>query len=221
VVLLLNRKKIKEERAEILIFSIVLAVAGGLIQIISVDILTIYPAITYSLIFVFILFEALGDIRDTLTNTYTRKKILEIIENSIMTNNEFILVLFDLDNLKQINDEIGHVAGDKAIKQFTQDLKAIFGSNVQLGRIGGDEFLMMARDFSTSYLSSKLEKVSGYYTFNNHKYEYSYSYGVVHRKEDDNRDLDQLINYVDGEMYTMKAEHKNYKRRSTDESKLK
>ena len=53
-----------------------------------------------------------------------------------------IFLLVDMDRLKQVNDELGHKEGDKAIKEMATILKGYFRQKDIIGRIGGDEFVV-------------------------------------------------------------------------------
>lgn len=54
------------------------------------------------------------------------------------------LVLADLDHFKQVNDHFGHACGDAAIRQFAACLAARAGADAVVGRMGGEEFAIMA-----------------------------------------------------------------------------
>jgi diguanylate cyclase (GGDEF)-like protein len=56
------------------------------------------------------------------------------------------LMLLDLDRFKQVNDTMGHPAGDELLKQVAARLKRIVGDNCEIGRIGGDEFQLILPD---------------------------------------------------------------------------
>ncbi len=49
--------------------------------------------------------------------------------------------MFDVNGFKQINDGLGHLAGDQVLKQFATELKAAFRPTDFIGRWGGDEFI--------------------------------------------------------------------------------
>lgn len=81
---------------------------------------------------------------DTLTDLPNRRMFEESIQQAIADckaqNKKFALMLGDLDRFKQINDTLGHHAGDSLLKQLGLRLQnAMRGSDV-LGRLGGDEF---------------------------------------------------------------------------------
>ncbi len=56
------------------------------------------------------------------------------------------LMMLDLDRFKQVNDTLGHPAGDELLKQVAQRLQTIIGEKGEIGRLGGDEFQIMLAD---------------------------------------------------------------------------
>jgi len=82
---------------------------------------------------------------DPLTMIFNRKAAQVRIEN-IMEKTDALdiaaLIMFDLDNLKQINDTYGHKWGDTYIKRAVDELAKIGGASSVLGRRSGDEFVL-------------------------------------------------------------------------------
>ncbi len=56
------------------------------------------------------------------------------------------LMMIDLDRFKQVNDTLGHPAGDELLKQVAQRLKQIMPDRCEIGRLGGDEFQVILPD---------------------------------------------------------------------------
>ena len=86
---------------------------------------------------------------DSLTNTkskYAYVEMEESIDKEIANNSigEFGIVVFDLNGLKGINDELGHDAGDKYIVNAVKIIKEYFGEE-ELYRFGGDEFVLILK----------------------------------------------------------------------------
>lgn len=90
--------------------------------------------------------------KDGLTGLHNRsffdarlKDALELLNNGGET---FLVVLFDVDKFKSINDTFGHVAGDKVLKVVAQTLRESFRKNDFIARYGGDEFVVIIEGLS-------------------------------------------------------------------------
>jgi diguanylate cyclase (GGDEF)-like protein len=86
-------------------------------------------------------------ISDELTGLYNRRGFLQVgtrlLDMASRDRHPVHLVYFDLDNLKQVNDTLGHAAGDVLIRQTANLLRDLFpgyGVYDVIGRLGGDEF---------------------------------------------------------------------------------
>lgn len=71
--------------------------------------------------------------------------------------NNSALIFIDVDNFKQVNDQLGHMTGDEAIRQTAKRLQIIFSRYDLIARFGGDEFCVMLKDISMETLREKLE----------------------------------------------------------------
>ena len=92
-------------------------------------------------------FEQLSRI-DRLTgilNKGTFEEEVKIYLNSPLENNACTLIILDLDNFKQVNDTLGHLAGDELLESLSHNLLKIFRAEDCVGRIGGDEFCMLIK----------------------------------------------------------------------------
>jgi two-component system cell cycle response regulator len=84
---------------------------------------------------------------DPLTGLHNRRsgeeRLAEEMSRAGRYDRPLTILLFDIDGLKQVNDRLGHLAGDQVIKYFAERLrKAIRGSDLAI-RLGGDEFLVL------------------------------------------------------------------------------
>ena len=87
--------------------------------------------------------NSLSHILDSLTGVITRPVIIEFVQTMIRQKVPFALAIVDLDNFKSINDNFGHDQGDLVLQKVSSDLISYLGDDGLLGRIGGDEFLMI------------------------------------------------------------------------------
>ncbi|MCF8032000.1 MAG: GGDEF domain-containing protein [Desulfarculaceae bacterium] len=85
---------------------------------------------------------------DDLTQIYNRRYFMEMTlrELALGTRHGYpvALLLLDLDSFKEINDELGHLAGDRALASCAATIQRTIRQGDVLGRFGGDEFLVLA-----------------------------------------------------------------------------
>jgi diguanylate cyclase (GGDEF)-like protein/PAS domain S-box-containing protein len=85
--------------------------------------------------------------RDELTGLYNRRGFFTLAEQGLKTaqrmGTKLFLIFGDLDNLKEINDTLGHKEGDQALKDISRILKETFRESDIIARIGGDEFVIL------------------------------------------------------------------------------
>ncbi|MFF5200222.1 putative bifunctional diguanylate cyclase/phosphodiesterase [Micromonospora parva] len=85
---------------------------------------------------------------DTLTRLPNRRRITGALDESVKIRapGEVVaLLLFDVDGLRQVNESLGHAAGDKVLTEVANRLRASAPSSALVGRAGGDEFLVTLR----------------------------------------------------------------------------
>ena len=83
---------------------------------------------------------------DTLTGLANRRKITELLKEEIKkleedNNNNFNIIMLDIDFFKKVNDNYGHPMGDEVIKKVSNHMQNKVGSEGIVGRFGGEEFL--------------------------------------------------------------------------------
>lgn len=90
--------------------------------------------------------------RDPLTGLYNRSTATRLIDEHIINCQsaaESALFMIDVDNFKEINDNLGHIFGDAVLCELADKLTHIFRSDDIVGRIGGDEFIVFLKDKAT------------------------------------------------------------------------
>jgi diguanylate cyclase (GGDEF)-like protein len=87
---------------------------------------------------------------DSLTGLYNRHRMNRRLEGVLAAykaaKRACALVMLDLDRFKQVNDTMGHPAGDELLQQVAERLRSIIGDRGEIGRLGGDEFQVILPD---------------------------------------------------------------------------
>ncbi|MFA5341158.1 MAG: GGDEF domain-containing protein [Clostridia bacterium] len=151
-------------------------------------------------------FEKLAN-TDILTDIGNRNKYEQAL-SSHKPEEPLMAVLFDLNSLKYINDNYGHIVGDSAIKKCSECIKEAFSYKGECFRIGGDEFAVLAKtDDPLEKECSTFERlVNGW----NKKLNFSFSvaYGVAKFNTLVDKSAYDTVKRADFAMYHMKEEQK-------------
>ncbi len=149
---------------------------------------------------------------DPKTNLYNRghfDKLFEIVrERAVRYDENFLVVLFDLNGLKKVNDTLGHLAGDEIILHFSNTLKNWIRTSDILARYGGDEFISILFHAEKNDVLDRLEKLRIQFEENPIEYEgekiiCSFSYGIAEFPHHGTT-YDKLVEVADTQMYLYK-----------------
>ncbi|MDO5127437.1 MAG: GGDEF domain-containing protein [Eubacteriales bacterium] len=91
---------------------------------------------------------------DGLTGLYNKAKFLDMKETEYIGLNSIGIFNLDVNNLKKMNDEFGHEAGDKLLIKAANSIRKVTNNKVHGYRMGGDEFLLIACDITKEELDS-------------------------------------------------------------------
>ena len=148
---------------------------------------------------------------DELTGLFNRRGFLTLSEQQLKiaerTKKSLVLFFMDIDRLKWINDMFGHLEGDTALVETTAILRQTVRKSDIIGRMGGDEFAVLAID--TAYevqntvarLHDALDNCNKSET---RKYKLSLSVGTAYFDPENPNSLDELIAAADNLMYEEK-----------------
>ena len=154
---------------------------------------------------------------DSLTGVFNRRKFLEVgiieLERAKQHERKLSLLMFDLNNFKDVNDTYGHAAGDEILKQVVAVCKQHLRQQDVLGRFGGDEFIILFPETDlvgaidiAQRLNHQIQNIT--YEWNWHVH-VSISYGAAEATSKD-IDIDQLMQHADVLLYDMKVQKRNY-----------
>lgn len=151
-------------------------------------------------------------VTDVLTGLPNRRAfndyLSQLIENYSSEAECFALVMVDLDNFKNINDSVGHDFGDNVLCEVADRLKMIQDKNDFIARMGGDEFIIILKNYGTlDNLTNSVKKysdvISNRFIVSNNYFYVSASIGISLFPED-SVDPSEIFRYADAAMYYSK-----------------
>lgn len=147
---------------------------------------------------------------DALTGLPNRKNIMGCISKGIDNGERFSILFMDLDNFKDVNDKLGHNVGDYILSSVSGRLKSLTDDNVLIGRLGGDEFLVLKKHSNDIEEAKKLAQdiediLSEPFTYTDKEIRIGASIGIS-RYPDDGSDIMEIISNADKAMYNIKKE---------------
>lgn len=142
---------------------------------------------------------------DLQTGLMNRNRCNELLDEKNLLENNVACVFCDLNNLKKVNDNLGHKAGNKLLNDFASMLKEHTSVDDFLGRYGGDEFLIVMYNTTPERLQTFLQKLDECLpTDRQDLYKLSFSYGYDASWNYKNTTLEQLFLKADERMYAHK-----------------
>jgi diguanylate cyclase len=147
---------------------------------------------------------------DSLTGLRSRLCVEHQMERRIDAGTKFCLAIADIDGFKQVNDRYGHVIGDELLKQFATELRSASRSTDVIGRLGGDEFILLL-DCALAEAHAQVDRlqawVCGSYAVAGKgdpiKIRVDASFGLAERQPEET--MKELMDRADAEMYQQKA----------------
>ena len=150
---------------------------------------------------------------DNLTGLFNRREFLQRLNREInytrRYHTSFALIMYDLDNFKDINDEFGHLEGDNVLKVSAELVKENIRTTDVAARWGGEEFMVLMPQADIDRARIVAEKLR--HTISSHPFHASFSvsasFGITGFLLED--DLDSLLKRVDNALYKAKDVGKN------------
>jgi diguanylate cyclase (GGDEF)-like protein len=155
-------------------------------------------------------------IRDPLTGIYNRRHFNEQLQLEFIRTQRYqepmALAIIDLDNLKQINDQLGHQAGDEALRCLAEFVQRQIRSCDLWVRLGGDEFALLMPASTSAQAKQTLERLRHQFAESEQhlagqRFNFSFSAGVSDSLTASG--IDSLISQADRALYTVKHGGRN------------
>jgi diguanylate cyclase (GGDEF)-like protein len=144
---------------------------------------------------------------DMLTQVPNRRRFEELARRALQSDEDgsASLLLVDIDHFKQINDKLGHAAGDRALKLVSRCTLELLRSHDVAGRHGGDEFVMLLRRSSTQDAMLVAERLVSHLQQQAHAHalpRLTLSFGIVQMRRGES--IDETLHRADLALYEAK-----------------
>lgn len=149
---------------------------------------------------------------DSLTNAYTRRHIDDAcraeLERCHRHGRKLCLMMIDMDHFKAINDQHGHQAGDRVLIDFVSQVAPLLRRSDQLGRFGGEEFVVLLPETDMNEALAVAERIRGLCAQPGSTPSCTVSIGVTTSYKD-SETVDSLMARADAALYRAKANGRN------------
>ncbi|MBV7275705.1 diguanylate cyclase [Clostridium sp. PL3] len=156
----------------------------------------------------------IDSIKDELTKVSNKKYITELLQNEIknvIRNCTYLsIAMVDIDHFKKVNDNYGHLIGDKVLEKVAELINIELDVKGKVGRFGGEEFLILLPNtqLKVGYeICDKIRYKISKYKFECNKLSITISVGITELKYDDN--INSLIKRADDCLYRAKHNGRN------------
>lgn len=155
-------------------------------------------------------------VTDPMTGLPNYRRLVEVLGVEITRANRsdgtFAVVFFDMDGLKQINDELGHLIGSRAVCRFAETLKAACRDTDTAARYGGDEFVVVLPSSDEAGAQMVVSRVVERLAEDKVKPELATSAGIAVYPKDGSTPT-TLLSAADRALYAVKAHKASVRRR--------
>jgi diguanylate cyclase (GGDEF)-like protein len=147
-------------------------------------------------------------VTDPLTGLPNYRRLIEVLDREIeranRTKEAFAVVFFDMDDLKSINDELGHLVGSRAVCRLADTLRAVCRTTDTPARYGGDEFVTVLPDTDAAGAEIMIHRMAERLAQDPDEPALSVSAGVAVYPQD-GRTATTLLSAADRTLYAAKA----------------
>lgn len=188
---------------------LIMALSGVLLQAFLPSISSMWTTTGISLLLYYTFVLELSNKYDILTGVRNRRAY-DTYKPNLVPSRNYLLLIFDINGLKPVNDNMGHEQGDKLIMGVADVLAKSFYGIGKIYRIGGDEFCIICDEKNEAEAAAALadmeQNIARANKNRKDKLTLSVSYGMEVHRADDTRDYQEVFNAADGRMYEMKQD---------------
>jgi diguanylate cyclase (GGDEF)-like protein len=214
-------KKFKQSQLYLIVFFVILnGIGAGLDIALKAGSLT-WPCYAGALLYIYFFIIQSDSKIDSLTGLGNRYSFNEFIDKLSRLNvkESYSIVMIDMDRFKEINDTLGHLEGDNALRDMAVIIKGVIRHSDFAARYGGDEFILAARaEYDIERIITRiqenidLQNGKGVRPF---KIYMSYGYDVY--TTNSGRSIQEFISHVDSLMYKHKEEQRRCRQETAEQ----
>ena len=154
--------------------------------------------------------------RDALTQLASRRYLLDVLNKAVdgasTDEGHLSIAMADLDHFKQVNDSLGHLVGDRVLKEVAQRLSKSVREQDLIGRYGGEEFLLIFPETALAVAQQVAERIREHVASTpihlpEHTIPITISIGLTRYEPGDT--LESLLQRADRAMYAAKQAGRN------------
>ena len=135
---------------------------------------------------------------DLLTGLYNRNRLNSYMNEIVESPDELTTLIFlDINGLKKVNDQQGHIAGDILIKRAANTLISVFHNN-DIYRVGGDEFVVILRSVEEEQINKYIKDIHRKAKQND------VSFAIGYAMSNSSKDIEEILKEADVNMYNDK-----------------
>jgi diguanylate cyclase (GGDEF)-like protein len=221
--MIFSLKTLKKGQIYLVILLLLFTGTGAVIDLVFKTRSLIWPCFSSALLYFYFFIVRTDSKIDSLTGIGNRYSFNEFIDNLSRQNTRqsYAVVMIDMDHFKQINDTLGHLEGDNALRDMAAIIKGCVRHSDFAARYGGDEFILATKaEYDIEKLMERLQQAI---TLQNEKkvrpYKIEISYGCDVFTPHSDQSIEKFLAHIDGLMYQNKAERRRQEdqtRRSED-----
>jgi len=207
-----------EDEKKFLSYLFLIPLISIILQSLYYGLLLIWGSVSITLLLYYIFLRELQFKYDPVSGIKNRATFEKEIERYQKYNGNVAIIVFDLNDFKEINDKLGHKSGDNAIYNAAKILKQSFMNIGETYRIGGDEFCVICSNVDKEVIDNALKKlVESAKKLNQNEVKILFAYGYAIYVKNQNCSIYDTFIKADRAMYEHKAKLKGlYGRRKED-----
>ncbi|MEN6593649.1 MAG: GGDEF domain-containing protein [Clostridiaceae bacterium] len=205
---ILHQKRVSKQIARMMILYMLPPTVATVAQVLFYGITVLWSSITISIFLIHTNIQSNQLHLDHLTGAINRRQLDIILADRIkaaQNKQPLACILLDINHFKAINDTLGHIAGDEALKDASALLQSCIRKRDLLARFGGDEFIIITDIDNEETLREMAQRIRlAVQSFNSdckRNYTLGFSIGFAAYDPGSDWDKDRYIAYVDSLMY--------------------